>query len=163
MAFDNIGNLYVANSTSNTIEKFAPDGTQSLFASAGLNSPYGLAFDSVGSLYVSNFASNNIERFAPDGTHSLFSDKGLFGPYGLAFDTDGTLFAANIYEGPIMRFATDGTLLGQFVDSEAPTFIAFGPSIPERATPLLLLTMSISWCSRRRRALPRSDLNQTYC
>ena len=46
--------LYVANFNGNTIERFTADGVGTVFASSGLNNPYGLAFDSAGNLFVSN-------------------------------------------------------------------------------------------------------------
>jgi DNA-binding beta-propeller fold protein YncE len=75
LAFDSSGNLYAAN-FDNTITRFAPDGTPSLFANSGLNNPAGLAFDSSGNLYVAN-VDNTIEEFAPNGTHSTFANSGL--------------------------------------------------------------------------------------
>lgn len=47
LAFDRAGNLYVANVANNTIAKFAPDGVGSVFVSAGLDDPFGLAFQPV--------------------------------------------------------------------------------------------------------------------
>ena len=112
LALDSSGNLYVTTN-SNTIEKFAPNGTDlGVFASTGLNNAMGLAFDSNGNLFAANFAGNTIEKFAPDGT-----DLGVFAtvirPTGLAFDTAGNLYAANF--GPtIARFSPDGTPLTAF-------------------------------------------------
>lgn len=69
LAFDVAGNLYVSNMDSNTIEKFAPDGTDlGLFASTGLNEPFGLIFDSAGNLYAANRGNNTIEKFSSAGT-----------------------------------------------------------------------------------------------
>jgi DNA-binding beta-propeller fold protein YncE len=42
MAVDGLGNVYVANSTNNTISKIAPTGAVSTFLT-GLNGPYGVA------------------------------------------------------------------------------------------------------------------------
>ena len=112
LALDSSGNLYVTTN-SNTIEKFAPDGTDlGLFADTGLNNAMGLAFDRSGNLYAANFIGNTIEKFAPDGT-----DLGVFAnvisPTGLAFDTAGNLYVAN-FGTRIDRFAPDGTPLTAF-------------------------------------------------
>src|SRR5205085_383308 len=72
LAFDNSGNLYAANGGNNTIEKFAPNGTGSLFANTG-NDPTGLAFDSGGNLFVVDQLSNMIEKFTPGGAESVFA------------------------------------------------------------------------------------------
>ena len=53
----------MSNSGNNTIEKFTPGGTGTVFASTGLNNPQGLALDSSGNLLVANAGSNTIMRF----------------------------------------------------------------------------------------------------
>jgi len=95
LAFDGAGNLYAANSASNTIERFTPGGVGSVFASTGLSYPTGLAFDSAGSLYVANSDGNTIERFTPGGAGSIFASiGGPNHPQGLAFDSAGNLYVA---------------------------------------------------------------------
>lgn len=45
------GNLYAANDSSNTIERFTPAGAASVFANTRLNGPQALAFDAAGNLW----------------------------------------------------------------------------------------------------------------
>jgi DNA-binding beta-propeller fold protein YncE len=136
-AFDQAGNLYVANEGHNTITKFNTTGVPSLFyADPGdgsiLNYPTGLAFDQAGNLYVANDGNNNIEKFTTNGVATVFatddgSDNILNGPEGLAFDTSSNLFVAND-GGFISKFSPTGTFLGQFGDSSflnSPVGIAF--------------------------------------
>jgi sugar lactone lactonase YvrE len=55
LAFDASGNLFasISDGTSNSgIVEFAPDGTESTFATGLTKNPRGLAFDSVGNLFV---------------------------------------------------------------------------------------------------------------
>ena len=95
LAFDAAGNLYVANAANNTIEKFTPDGTGSVFISTDLNSPSGLAFDAAGNLYVADHGDNKIFGFDSTGAkiyESAFNE--LVSPRGLAFDKAGNLFVA---------------------------------------------------------------------
>jgi len=99
------GDIFEGDFGDGIIYKFAPDGTQSFFAS-GL-SPLGLAFDSTGYLYAAD-AIGRILKFAPDGTATIFA-TGLIAPYGLAFDTAGNLFVADGYSGTIYKFAPDAT------------------------------------------------------
>jgi DNA-binding beta-propeller fold protein YncE len=95
LAFDQGGNLYVSNVDSDTIEKFAPDGTDlGVFASTGLNEPLGIMFDAAGNLYAANKGNDIIEEFAPDGT-----DLGVFAhtdprPHFLKMFTPGNLHIA---------------------------------------------------------------------
>jgi hypothetical protein len=46
LAFNNAGDLFVADSSSGNIYEFTPDGVRNSFAS-GLEQPYGLAFEPV--------------------------------------------------------------------------------------------------------------------
>ena len=87
----------MSNFLSNTIQAFTPGGVGSVFASAGLNGPTGLAFDSAGNLYAANDAGSNILQFTPGGVGSIFASTGLTRPYGLAFDSAGNLYAANYF------------------------------------------------------------------
>ena len=108
LAFDNGGNLYVANQLANTITKTTPGGVGSVFASTGLSNPIGLAFDRSGNLYVTNNHNNTIERFTPGGVGSVFASTGLSNPYGLAFDASGNLYVANNGNNTIERFTPGG-------------------------------------------------------
>lgn len=90
IAFDQSGNLYVADSTRNTINRITPTGAVSQFVS-GLSAK-GLAFDSAGNLYTGS--GGRIDRITPSGTITTFA-QGNFSAAGLAFDRAGNLFAAN--------------------------------------------------------------------
>jgi sugar lactone lactonase YvrE len=104
LVFDDAGNLYVSsdNSAAYSIQKFAPDGTGSIFANSGLDGPHGLVFDTAGNLYVANARNNTVVKFTPDGAGTVFADRadGVVGPFDLAFDTEGNLYVSNGYGGP---------------------------------------------------------------
>ena len=100
--------LFVADYNANTIYKFAPDGTRSIFVDTGLNHPVGLAFDAAGNLFEADDGSGRIYKFAPDGTQSTFATA-LSSPRGLAFDNAGNLLEADYGTGTIYKFAPDGT------------------------------------------------------
>jgi hypothetical protein len=70
MAFDRSGNLFVSHEDS--IIKFTPDGTRSIFAS-GLKSLLGLAFDKDGNLFAADHGADAIVKFTPDGARSTFA------------------------------------------------------------------------------------------
>ena len=72
LAFDNVGNLYVADFENGDITKVTPDGTQSIFAT-GLADPNGLAFDSAGNLFVGNYGTGEITKITPTGSESIFA------------------------------------------------------------------------------------------
>ena len=74
MAFDEAGNLFVAEQDSHSILKFSPDATKSTFAS-GLR-PFDMALDRLGNLFVWDAESQSIVKFTPDGTKSTFARSG---------------------------------------------------------------------------------------
>jgi sugar lactone lactonase YvrE len=109
VAVDAQGNVFVSSDGNNKIYKISPAGTQTVFASSGLNNVYGLAFDTAGNLFAANSGSSTIMKFAPDGSGSLFASNGLSGPIGLAFDHLGNLFVANNDSKTIEKFTPDGS------------------------------------------------------
>jgi len=117
LVFDDAGNLYVSSDDRPrySILKFAPDGSESIFADSGLRGPHALVFDTAGNLYVANAANDTIAKFTPDGVGTVFADEndGLDNPVDLAFDTAGNLFVTTAYGGPagngsVLKFTPDG-------------------------------------------------------
>jgi len=111
LAFDAAGNLFVANSSNNTIERFARNGMGTTFAGTGLNRPTGLAFDASGNLFVANDGDNTIEKFTPNGVGTVFASSVFSGPFfvpaSLAFDAKGNLFVGDVVE-TIVQFTPSG-------------------------------------------------------
>ena len=60
MAFDAVGNLYVANAFGNTVSEVPKTGGAPTTFATGLAGPEGLAFDTAGNLYVANFDGNSV-------------------------------------------------------------------------------------------------------
>jgi sugar lactone lactonase YvrE len=90
LAFDSAGNLYAANTGNQTIYKFAPNGTRTVFVGPSAFAtgayPLGLAFDSSGNLFVSigtftNPGADSIVKFTPTAVESTFA-TGLTNPRG---------------------------------------------------------------------------------
>jgi len=96
LAFDNQGNLYVADRSSQ-IRKFDSQGRGSVFASPGFGypGPEGLAFDTAGNLYVANYGNNSNYRFDLKGNGGIWAStgSGYNNPFGLAY-AHGTLYAS---------------------------------------------------------------------
>jgi DNA-binding beta-propeller fold protein YncE len=151
LAFDANGNLYVANSVSNSIVKIDQNGNESIFAS-GLSDPTGLAFDASGDLYVANSSGyGNIERFTPNGVGSVFANPYGASPFGLAFNSNGNLYAANWGNGSIEKFDQNGNPSVFATGLTDPMFIAV--QVPEPSS-LLLTTvglLSLWVCAKQRR------------
>lgn len=104
VAVDPSGNVWVADSFNNRIQKFSPSGaplvvwgwgvddgtaafqtcTSGCQAGAGgtglgqFSSPFGIATDAAGNVYVSNLSSSVVQKFSPAG--ALLNAWGSFGP-----------------------------------------------------------------------------------
>jgi len=138
LAFDSTGNLYAAASGAQTIYKFAPNGTRTVFvgpsAFAPGELPAGLAFDGSGNLFVSTESdtpgNDTILKFTPSGAESTCA-TGLNNPRGLAFDSSGNLFVTEDVlapDGDILEFATCGATPTVFASGlNRPHFLTFGP------------------------------------
>lgn len=128
IAFGPDGNLYVADSGTNSVLQVTPAGVSTTFAT-GLSAPRGLAFDALGILYVANSGNNTIVKITPDGTKTIFVSTGLNVPFGLAFDAEGTLFVSNIGSNAIVKIDVAG-IVTSFVSAglNSPEGLAFDAS-----------------------------------
>lgn len=123
VAIDNVGNLYVADSSNHTIRKITPAGEVSTLAGAagqfgtadGLGAaarfhyPSGVATDVTGNVYVADTTNRTIRKITPGGQVStLAGTAGQSGnadgigaaarfssPRGLATDSAGNVYAAD--------------------------------------------------------------------
>ena len=93
LAFDSLGNLYLAYPDHNSILKFTPDGQRVTFAS-GIGHPYRLAFDASGNLFVTDPTANSIFEISPSGVVSTLATNTSTTQHlnDLAFDSNGNLF-----------------------------------------------------------------------
>jgi sugar lactone lactonase YvrE len=143
LAFDSMGNLYATATGAQTIYKFAPNGTRTVFVGPSAFTtgvyPIGLAFDRSGNLFVSTncFApdvcapgSDTILKFTPSAGESTFA-TGLTNPRGLAFDSSGNLFVAETNpapDGDILKYPPGGGSPTVFAPGlNRPQFLTFGP------------------------------------
>jgi DNA-binding beta-propeller fold protein YncE len=132
---DGLGDLFVADSASNRIEKFGPDGRfQARFGrnggdgSAGrargeFNDPRGLATDPAGNLYVADHGNNRVQKLDSDGRFlAVWGRNGGEGssgrgaaqftrPRGVAVDSTGHLFVADKNNNRVQEFGPDGQFM----------------------------------------------------
>ncbi|NVJ48503.1 MAG: tandem-95 repeat protein, partial [Cytophagia bacterium] len=118
LAFDQSGNLYIADSWHHMIRKITPDGTASIFAGTGyagfsdgsaseatFNFPQDVAFDLEGNLLVADYRNHAIRSISPDGEVSTLAGNGLEGgdhgsieqtqfsfPLDIAVNSEGYIF-----------------------------------------------------------------------
>ena len=105
MAFDSVGNLYVAEWGAGRVSRVAPDGARSTFAD-GLSGPSGLVIGSDGTIYVASYYRDEVYRFTPAGKRSVYV-RGLATPAGLSFDRTGRLLIANRRTNQILAVVGD--------------------------------------------------------
>lgn len=99
IAFDDLGNLYVAETATNQILKIAPDGAVAVLVppSAGIIEPDNVLYNSAYNvLFVSEDASpdGRILIVDPDTGFTTTFAKGLSYPQGMTFDAAGSLYVS---------------------------------------------------------------------
>jgi uncharacterized protein (TIGR03663 family) len=127
------GNLYVADSRNNRIQKFDSEGKLLAVLGPGgdkeatFNEPWKVTVDKSGNLYVADTWNHRIQKF--DANLNLVAEWGkaftaigqrepaadeLFGPRDIAIDIDGNLLVTDTGNKRIVRFTPDGQPLGSF-------------------------------------------------
>jgi Tfp pilus assembly protein PilF len=111
LAFDRLGNLYVANFASNTIDRISADGTRMQFgAGTNIKGPIGLVCDDTGNVYVANYSGNTVARISPAGVSTVIG-TGFRQPYYLTLDRDGNLFVSQQEDNTIVRITLPKTVV----------------------------------------------------
>ena len=110
LAFDALGNLYLAYPDRDSILKFTPSGARTTFAS-GIAHPYRLAFDTSGNLFVTDPAANSVYEVSPSGVVSIFvaNTSTINFVNDLAFDSNGDLFIT--FGDSVVEFPTEAGLV----------------------------------------------------
>ena len=137
-AVDADGNVYVADSNSNTIRKITPVGVVSTLAgSPGLSGsadgtggaarfwfPAGIAVDAGGSVYVADTGNCTIRKITSAGVVSTLagsagqygsaddigSNARFYGPYSVAVDASGNVYVADIINCTIRKVTPVGVV-----------------------------------------------------
>ncbi len=120
VAVDGAGNVYVADSNNNRVEKFTSTGAFVLaWGTSGsgtgqFNAPISLAIDGQDHVFVVDYLNHRIQKFAADGTFirlwgSLGTGNGQFAyPVFVAVDAAGDVYVADRNNNRIQKFTNDG-------------------------------------------------------
>ncbi len=128
------GNIYVADSGNNRIDKFSPEGE--LLASYGtyasvlegeapegtMNQPWDVAVGQDGSIFVADTFNHRIQKLSSDGTPlkmwGVFAQgsdaASMWGPRGITIDKNGHLLVTDTGNKRVMVFDQDLNYLSQF-------------------------------------------------
>jgi len=142
LAFDSLGNLYLAYPDHNSILKFTPNGQRVTFAS-GIGHPYRLAFDASGNLFVTDPTANSIFEISPSGVVSTLATNTSTTQHlnDLAFDSNGNLFVT--FGSSVVEFLSDSGLESVPITVAAVPGGAGGIAIEPPATTNLSTRMSV--------------------
>jgi serine/threonine protein kinase len=148
VAVDNTGNVYVADTSNNTIRKITPSGVVSTLAglagsngstdgigvTARFNSPFALAVDDAGYVYVADTGNNTIRKIAPNGMVSTLAglpryvgsadgmgdNSRFWNPQGITVDGAGNVYVADSDNRTIRKITPSGIVSTLAGQSGAP-------------------------------------------
>jgi sugar lactone lactonase YvrE len=139
LAFDSLGNLYVADADDHRVRRISGAGIVTTVAgtgsagfsgdsgpavSANLKAPGGIAVNSQGTLFIADTANNRVRRVTADGLISTVAGAGtstngippsgyltpLSGPTDVSVDAAGNVVVADSGDFVIRRIGVDGTI-----------------------------------------------------
>ncbi|HEY5328309.1 MAG TPA: hypothetical protein VIJ79_00350 [Acidobacteriaceae bacterium] len=110
VAADAGGNVWVTDSSANTLTELGHSGT-ALATVPGMSAPSAVAVDQGGNVWVANAENASVAKVALGGGASTFTGGGLSLPRSIAIDGQGNVWAANGGNGLLSEFANDGTVL----------------------------------------------------
>jgi len=126
VATDPAGNVYVADTFNNRIQKFTSTGSYvtqwGTFGAANgqFNNPIGIATDGSGNVYVADTGNNRIQKFTSVGGFitkwgSGGSGSGQFNqPYKLTADAAGNVYVSDTFNGRVQKFTSAGAYITQW-------------------------------------------------
>lgn len=129
LATDPQGNLFVADTKNNRIQKLSPSGeVLAVWGEQGdqpgqFKDPHGIAVGTDGSVYVADTWNHRVQKFDNNGKFikAWQPEPGFWGPRGIAVNTEGTVYVTDTGNKRIVSFNKDGVQIeywGQ--DGSAP-------------------------------------------
>jgi sugar lactone lactonase YvrE/phosphodiesterase/alkaline phosphatase D-like protein len=126
LAIDSVGDIWVADTENNRIQKFSPTG-ELRFAVGGkgtgngqFNQPYALAVDSADNVWVADTFNSRIQEFNSQGEYlTQFGGEGVGNgqftkPYGLALSENDDIWVADSGNNRIEHFNAKGEYKSKF-------------------------------------------------
>jgi DNA-binding beta-propeller fold protein YncE len=119
VAVDGAGNVYIADTSNNTVKKWTvASSTVTNLVAVGLSGPSGVAVDSAGNVYIADTRNNAIKkwRVANSNVTTLVA-SGLNQPWGVAVDGMGNVYIADPDNNAIYKWSAANSNLTTLVSS----------------------------------------------
>jgi sugar lactone lactonase YvrE len=138
VAVDSTGNVYVADTSNDTIREITPGGVVTTLAgtayepgsadgtgsAARFNGPFGVAVDSTGNVYVADTGNDTIRKITPAGVVTTLAGTAyepgsadgtgsaarFNGPFGVAVDSTGNVYVADTLNDTIRKITPGGVV-----------------------------------------------------
>jgi uncharacterized protein (TIGR03663 family) len=128
LAVDQNGNLFVADTKNNRVQKLSPNGeVLGVWGTQGeapgqFKDPHGIAVAPDGSVYVADTWNHRIQQFDNNGTYIRhWTEPGFWGPRAVAVSAEGNVYVADTGNKRISSFTRDGKELETWgTDGSAP-------------------------------------------
>jgi sugar lactone lactonase YvrE len=103
---DNAGNVYIADTGNNAIERWNVADQTVSNALSGLYQPGDVTFDGAGNLYIADTYNDLIKRLPPGSlTPVTVVSNGMQAPFGIAVDPAGAIYIADTYQNTIKKWS----------------------------------------------------------
>jgi len=129
LAVDKQGNLFIADTKNNRIQKLSPSGeVLAVWGEQGeepgkFKDPHGIAVGPDGAVFVADTWNHRVQKFDNNGTFikAWQPDPGFWGPRGIAVDKDGKVYVTDTGNKRIVSFNSDGVQIEYWgADGSAP-------------------------------------------
>jgi hypothetical protein len=126
LASDSSGNVWVANSSGNTVTEFSHTGA--VLSGSGytgsLNAPSAIAIDAAGNVWVANKGNNTVSKLTSTGSvasGSPYTGGSMNLPAGIAFDSNGDAWISNSGNASVTEINSTGSSIVNFTGGSAIT------------------------------------------
>ncbi len=111
ITFDSSGNLYVSDTTLNTVYEYAaPAFTSKTIFISSLSAPAGMLFDASNNLDITEVGGNGLYRYlAPGYTTAIQVSTGISESEGVAADPKGNLFVTAYGDSKVLEISNGGS------------------------------------------------------
>jgi sugar lactone lactonase YvrE len=113
LAVDSAGNIFVADTGNERVQKFSPNGT--FVTNMATTDPNGIAIDRAGNIYVAEIGSKHaVQKLGSDGKFIAKWAPGLYGPRKIAIGANDSIYVVDSGNNRIVKFCPHGQVLASW-------------------------------------------------